>query len=218
MNATLKATDSLNYNHPNFSIFLNSLSLENKEADKRLLAVELYEKIRDHFLYDPYHLDLRLEALKASQIVLKKRAWCVEKAIVLAAALRKFDIPSRLGYGIVVNHIGVEKLHHYLKRPEIVFHGYVEVCLNGNWTKATPAFDKRVCKLSGVPPLDWNGTEDSLFQSFSGDKKFMEYTRFYGDFDDVPIQLMNREMKKYYPHLFDVSYNSKEFSFYHENS
>ena len=58
-------------------------SIDESKTTKEL-AVELYFKVRDHFLYDPYHLDLRLDALKASNILKKRRAWCVEKAIVFA--------------------------------------------------------------------------------------------------------------------------------------
>ena len=118
-------------------------------------------------------------------------------------------------FKIVKNHIGIEKLLTYLKKEEIVFHAYVEVYLNEKWVKCTPAFDKRVCLLSGVKPLDWDGENDSMFQEFQNDKKFMEYVFFYGEFDDVPIDLMNHEMKKNYPHLFEKEYHSREFSFHH---
>ncbi len=43
----------------------------------------------------------------------------------------------------------------------------------------------------------------------------MEYVHNYGTFSDVPIELMNSEMKKYYPHLFENEFITKEFSFYH---
>jgi hypothetical protein len=208
----LKDTFFLDYKHPSFDVFTSGI---NKEQDPTAIAIDLYFLVRDAFLYDPYHLDLTFEGLKASNVLSKKRAWCVEKSSVLAACARKFGIPSRLGYAIVTNHIGVEKLTHYLKRDEIVFHGYVELFLNGKWIKCTPAFDQRICKMTGVAPLDWDGKTDSLFQEFDKEQRFMEYIHFYGDFDDVPIELMNAEMKKYYPHLFAETYNSREFSFLH---
>lgn len=178
-------------------------------------AVKLYYYVRDQFLYSPFHLDIRPQALIASEIVEQSRAWCVEKSIVLAACLRKIGIPSKLGYAIVVNHIGTDKLEKFLGRKEIVFHGYVSLFINNKWVKCTPAFDQRVCKINKVSPLDWDGKSDSMFQAYEGADKFMEYVHFYGEFDDVPIQLMNTEMKKYYPHLFEKEYNTKEFSFFH---
>ena len=208
----LAPTEYLDYPSDSIQSFIQPLKLI---QDKRKRAVALYYKVRDSFIYDPYHLDLRPAALIASKIINNKRAWCVEKAIIMASCARALDIPARLGYGIVVNHIGVEKLTSYLKRPEIVFHGYVELQLNNKWVKVTPAFDRLVCKLSKVPPLEWDGFNDAMFQEFVSGNKFMEYIHFYGSFDDVPIDLMNAEMKKYYPHLFEEIYNTKAFSFHH---
>lgn len=212
MEEYLKDTVFLDYNHPQFDSFLSDVD---PDLPKKELATGLYYKVRDTFLYDPYHLDLTASGLTASHVLSKKRAWCVEKSSVLAAAARKFGIPSRLGYAIVTNHIGVEKLVYYLRREEIVFHGFVELFIDGKWVKCTPAFDQRICRISGVSPLDWDGENDSLFQEFDHGRKFMEYKHFYGVFDEVPMELMNAEMKKYYPHLFEKQYELKEFSFKH---
>lgn len=207
----LNETEILNYSHPNMDVFLADFQVKNAQKQT---AIDLYRFVRDAFLYDPYHLDLRPEALQASHIVGKKRAWCVEKAIVLAASARKLGIPSSLGYAIVTNHIGVEKLQAYLKRPEIVFHGYVSLWIDGKWVKCTPAFDQRICRITQVEPLDWDGENDSLFQAYQGNRQFMEYLHEYGEFSDVPIELMNSEMRNYYPHLFRGEWNTKEFSFH----
>lgn len=212
MREFLKETIFLDFNSLALNDFLKDID---PFEEKKNIAISLYEKVRESFLYDPYHLDLRHAALKASSVLLKKRAWCVEKAIVLATCARKFGIPSRLGYAIVINHIGVEKLQQYLRREEIVFHGYVELFLNDNWIKCTPSFDSRICRLSHVSVLNWDGENDSLFQPYQGDERFMEYVYDYGTFADVPIDLMNTEMKKYYPHLFEEVHDSKDFSFHH---
>ena len=212
MNEYLNDTYFLDFQNPLFDSYTSTI---NPNLDKTTIALQLYFLVRDGFVYDPYHLNLTNEGLKASNILGKKRAWCVEKSIVLAACARKFGIPSRMGFAIVKNHIGVEKLTLILRREEIVFHGYVEMFLDDKWVKCTPAFDERICSLSKVSPLDWDGKNDSLFQEFEEGKRFMEYTYFYGDFNDVPIELMNAEMKKYYPHLFEEIFNSREFSFLH---
>lgn len=213
MKQYLQETQFLNFNHPSFDLFCSRINLQG--LNNKDIAIKLYTIVRDSFLYDPYHLDLTHNGLTSSNVLTKKRAWCVEKSNVLAALARKHNIPSRLGYAIVTNHIGVDRLISYLKRDEIVFHGYVELYLNDKWIKCTPAFDQRICNLTKVAPLDWDGETDSMFQAFEGDNKFMEYIHFYGEFDDVPIALMNSEMKKYYPHLFEENFDSREFSFYH---
>jgi transglutaminase-like putative cysteine protease len=213
MNDFLKSTYFLDFEHSSIQEYISDIQTI---PSKKKQAIALYLKVRDGFLYDPFHLDLRYETLQSSTILTKKRAWCVEKAIVLASGLRALNIPASLGYAIVQNHIGVEKLTDMLKTEKIVFHGYVAVYLDEKWIKITPAFDKRVCRISQVQPLDWDGENDALLQAFEGHKKFMEYHHDYGTFNDVPIELMNQEMKKYYPHLFNGTHeNSKLFSFYH---
>lgn len=206
----LLETPQMNYSSAEVQQFIQTIPVY---TDPIQQVVSIYQTVRDAFLYDPYHLDLRPDFLKASVVVSKKRAWCVEKAILACACFRAFGFPARLGFGIVKNHIGVEKLLTYLKREEIVFHGYVEVWVDGKWSKCTPAFDPRICKLSGVPLLEWDGREDSLFQAYLEDTRFMEYLHFYGEFEDVPFELMHREMRKYYPDLFENPIDTKVFSF-----
>ena len=206
----LKDTFYLDFKSEEYTLFTEGLELDDDPIKK---AIQLYMLVRDRYLYDPYHLNLTPEGLQTSKLLNKKRAWCVEKAAILAALARKHSIPSRLGYAIVTNHIGVEKLVNYLRRKEIVFHGFTELYLEGRWVKCTPAFDQRICRLSNVQVLEWDGQTDSMFQEFEKDKRFMEYLHFYGHFDDIPIELMNSEMKKYYPHLFEGEWRSKEFSF-----
>lgn len=212
LNKDLESTPFLEVHHPSTIEFCSDINPNQSEKE---IALALYYKVRDYFLYDPFHLHLTHEALKSSSIFQKRRAWCVEKSIILVTCLRYFKIPSRLGYAIVINHIGSDKLVHYLKREEIVFHGYTEVFLDNKWIKCTPAFDKKVCRIANLTPLDWNGENDSLFQSFDHNRKFMQYIHEYGTFNDVPIELMNAEMKKYYPHLFENTFERKDFSFTH---
>ncbi len=209
--AYLAETYFMDFSSDEITLFSTQIQVS---SNKKKQAISIYQTVRDAFLYDPYHLDLRPNSLKASSIVSEKRAWCVEKAIVCCALFRKFGFPARLGFGIVKNHIGVEKLTQYLKRDEIVFHGFVEVNVEGVWSKCTPAFDPRICRLSGVDLLDWDAENDSLFQAFKGDEQFMEYLHFYGTFADLPLELMNQEMKKHYPHLYDSPIHTRQFSFH----
>ncbi len=211
----LAPTSFLDFNATIFDRFFENVP---EHFNSKEIAVWLYNRIRDGFIYDPYHLDLKSESLKASFIYTKNRAWCVEKSILLAALARKINIPSKLGFAIVTNHIGVDRLTTYLKRPEIVFHGFVSLYIEGKWVKCTPAFDQRICRISQVTPLEFDGENDSLFQAFEGVSKFMEYNHFYGEFQDLPIQLMHLEMKKYYPHLFEIQFDSRAFSFKYDSN
>ena len=127
MNNFLKSTEFLDFYHPNFNTVEQIFNSQNNNLE---LVVDLYNWVRDAFIYDPYHLDITQNGLTASSVLSKKRAWCVEKSILLASLARKFGFPSKLGFAIVKNHLEISKLKDFLKREEIVFHGYAEIFLD----------------------------------------------------------------------------------------
>lgn len=206
----LKETDYFDFSNESIQEFISAFEFTENNRENAIL---LYNSIRDKYIYDPYNLDLTPTGLKASQMISKNRAWCVEKATLLITCCRAIGIPARPGYAIVKNHIGIDRLTEILKSDLIVFHGYADIFLDNKWVKATPAFDFKVCRISGVAPLEFDGTHDSLFQEFQREEKFMEYVHDYGTFEDIPIELMNREMKKHYPHLFKEVISGKNFKF-----
>jgi transglutaminase-like putative cysteine protease len=165
-------------------------------------ATRLFEAVRDGFYYDPYRIDLAREAFIASNILKRERAYCIEKAIVLAAVLRAAGLPARLYFGNVRNHIATEKFTEYLKTDVMVFHGSAEVFLHKKWIKLTPAFNKSLCEKLNVDPLVFNGTDDAIFQQFDrSHHEFMEYLEDYGSFNDLPYSLLIREFKRFYGHI-----------------
>lgn len=165
-------------------------------------AVNLYYAVRDDFQYDPYVLDLRRDAMKASALLAKTRGYCVEKALLLAASARSVGIPSRLSFYIVRNHIATERLAQALEKDYLVFHGAAEMFLDGKWVKATPAFNKRLCDFLGVDPIEFDGRSDAIFQEYDRTGNvFMEYLHDYGAFEDMPYDMFLDELDKHYPHL-----------------
>ncbi len=166
-------------------------------------AVALYYAIRDGLRYNPYDVSLARDAYRASEIAQRthqRGGHCIDKALLLAGCARALGIPSRLHYAIVRNHIGTAKLEAALGTDLLVFHGYTELFLEGRWVAATPAFNKELCELLKVPPLEWDGKSDAIFQAFSPDgTRFMEYVHDYGTFDGVPFELMISEWERHYP-------------------
>lgn len=166
-------------------------------------AIALYLAVRDGWRYDPHQVDLRPEAMRASAILQRDHGYCGEKGTVLAAAARAMGIPSRLGFANVTNHIGTEKLEKRLRTNVLVFHGFTDLYLNGQWVKATTAFNKGLCDRLGVAPLEFNGREDSIFQEYDREGgRFMEYLVDHGTFADVPYHQFVQAMIDHYPHLF----------------
>jgi transglutaminase-like putative cysteine protease len=179
-------------------------------------AAALFRRIRDEFAYSPYHIDFRRPALKASWLLGKKSGFCIQKALLLSATCRALGIPSRLRFFIVRNHIGTGKLEEISGTDLVVFHGAAELLLEGEWRKAVPAFDQKLCAKLGVPPLEFDGHTDAIFQEYlnpgeqAGQRRFMEYVHDYGAFADFPYELALSELKKHYPAAFDETIPAEE--------
>jgi transglutaminase-like putative cysteine protease len=152
-------------------------------------AVRLYLAVRDGIRYDPYSPFYLPEHYRASYVLKRGRSFCVPKASLLCALARASGIPARLGLADVRNHLLTRQLFDFMGSDLFVYHGFVELFLEGKWVKATPAFNKELCEKHRVPPLEFNGREDSLFQPYNLEKqKFMEYVAFRGTFWDVPVE------------------------------
>lgn len=165
-------------------------------------AKQLYLKIRDTWRYDPYHISLKEEGYKASAIAKKTTGHCVDKSILLIACLRAIGIPARIHLAKVKNHIAVERLIEKFGTNELTPHGMVNIYLGGKWIKASPAFNKALCKKCNVAPLEFDGEHDATFQEFNNEGNvFMEYIEDYGHFEDVPLDFIFTNMKDHYPEI-----------------
>ena len=123
----------------------------------------------------------------------------MSKATFLCALARAAGIPARIGFATVKNHLATRQLIEYLGSDLFVCHGFTDLYLSGKWVKATPAFNSELCKLFGVPPLEFDGTADSIMQACNSQQMpFMEYLEYTGTFSDVPVQIILREWKKTY--------------------
>jgi len=82
------------------------------------------------------------------------------------------------------------------------YHGYSSICLEGRWLKATPAFNIELCEKFRLLPLEFDGTEDSIYHAFDADgRKHMEYVRDRGEFADVPVEDLQRTFREKYPSM-----------------
>ncbi|NWF92866.1 MAG: transglutaminase domain-containing protein [Syntrophaceae bacterium] len=159
-----------------------------KSEDPVEIAVKLYYAVRDGIRYDPYSPFYLPEHYRASYVLNRGRSFCVPKASLLCAAGRACGIPSRVGFADVRNHLATKQLIDFLGSNLFVYHGFVEFYLDGRWVKATPAFNRELCERHRVPPLEFNGRDDSLFQTYNLDnRKFMEYVGFHGVYADIPV-------------------------------
>ncbi len=163
------------------------------------MAVKLYLAVRDNILYDPYTPFYLPEHYRASYVLKRGRGFCVPKASLLCALGRACSIPSRVGFAAVRNHLATRQLIEFMGSDIFDYHGFVEFFLGGRWVKCTPAFNIELCEKHNVPPLEFNGREDSLFHPYSFDnEKFMEYVEYYGSYSDIPVELIVAGWRKTY--------------------
>lgn len=193
----LTATPTIESDHAEVAAFAAKHAAEARDpVDK---AVRLYYAVRDGIRYDPYTCVLSVDGLKASQTLRAGRAWCVPKAILLAACCRSVGIPARLGYADVRNHLSTARMRQNMRTEVFYWHGYTSLFLEGNWVKATPAFNVELCRKFDLLPLEFDGRSDSLFHSFDAlGNRHMEYLNYRGEFADIPLAAIEATFSEFY--------------------
>ena len=200
MHEYLIQTEFFNFEHEAVQAFSEKL-IKAKMSDIEK-AVALYYGVRDGIRYNPYVFSPSKENFTAAHCLADGQSYCIPKAILLAALARLNGIPSRIGLADVKNHLSSPGLIEWLKSDVFAMHGYTEMYLNGQWVKATPAFDANLCEKMAVAPLEFNGLEDSIFHEHNGDgARHMEYIADHGQFSEVPYEFIVEYVAKAYPHL-----------------
>lgn len=195
----------LDFEHDSIQQFITNHT--NSTKSKKEQVVGLYYAVRDKLRYDPYTFSMEKENFKASVVLKAGRAWCVPKSILFTACCRAIGVPSRLGFADVKNHLSTERMRKSMKTNIFHWHGYTSLLLDEKWVKATPAFNIELCEKFNLKPLDFDGTEDSLYHEFDNDgNKHMEYVLERGEYDSFPYEEMKESFLKLYPNAgFNMS-------------
>lgn len=164
-------------------------------------AIKLFYAVRDQWRYDPFAMRLTPDAYIASRVLQATSAYCIPKAILLAAAARAVAIPAAIGLADVVNHLTTPKLRERLGgRDYFMNHGYAALYLDGKWVKAAPTFNRELCTRFGVRPTEFDGRNDALFQEFDAhDRRHMEYVKDHGIWPDFPFDRVMADFRAFYP-------------------
>jgi transglutaminase-like putative cysteine protease len=201
MEQYLSPTYYIDSDHPRVAAF--ALQHGKTGATDMENAVSLYYAVRDSIPYNPFSLKPLKERMRASSILQAGQGYCVAKAVLLAACARAFKIPARLGFADVRNHLTTKKLRNIMETDLFIYHGYTDLFLNNRWVKATPAFNRSLCEKFNIAPLEFDGTEDSIFHPFDNlGKRHMEYVTDHGVFSDLPWEKIITESMKLYPLYF----------------
>jgi transglutaminase-like putative cysteine protease len=169
-------------------------------------AIALYYAVRDEITYTAYCDFRSAETYRASGCLARGAGFCVGKAALLAATARAADIPARVGFADVRNHLTSPRLRRLMTTDVFYYHGYAEMYLDGVWLKATAVFDKTLCARVGIRPLEFDGRHDALFHPFDASgRQHMEYVRDRGSFADVPVVEIMEAFERHYPGLTAVA-------------
>ncbi|MFH9015691.1 transglutaminase family protein [Streptomyces sp. NPDC017943] len=198
----LAATEFIDHHSPEVRAFVRD-TLPAGATTPTERAVALYYAVRDGIHYEVYGADLSRAGLRASQVVRTGSGMCLHKSVLYTAGLRSLGIPARLVLTDVRNHLASERLKRLLGGDVFHQHALTSVRLEGRWVKATPVFNKTLCRLYRMAPLDFDGTADSLHHPFDlKGRRQMEFLREHGAFDDLPYEWLIADLRAAHPGLF----------------
>ncbi|EMP54851.1 hypothetical protein MSNKSG1_14007 [Marinobacter santoriniensis NKSG1] len=203
MERYLEPTAFFDYDQPDVRAWIET-QLRGVKADPIEQIRVLYLAVRDGIQYNPYVFRTDPRTFSASYALNSGETYCIPKAVLLGAAARSIGIPSRLGLADVRNHLSSPKMIEWLRSDVFRMHGFIELLINGRWVKATPAFNRQLCELMNVAPLEFDGVNDSMFQEYTeSGEAHMEYVSNHGVFDDVPHDFIVSGIRSAYGHLFE---------------
>ncbi|WP_019927375.1 transglutaminase family protein [Nocardia sp. BMG111209] len=182
MNALLAPTPYLDHSHPSVAEF-TAAAIGDRSNTLRDKAVDLYYAVRDGVNYEVYGTDISPDGLRASAVLSAGRGFCLHKSILYAATVRSVGIPSRILCSRVRNHLASPGLRA-LVGGEVFLHWYNEIHLDDRWIKATPVFNRLLCRMYGMESLEFDGRSDSIFHP-TADGGRMEFLDEELVFDEV---------------------------------
>lgn len=172
--------------HQNVSIIDQAQCLFNFVRDKIGYAIP------DHFLHGKY--------IKASFLVKYGKGNCVQKSLILASLARAVNIPSRLHFVDIINHLAPQS-YTKIYGNYLAWHCYTDLYINGRWVAANPDYPRTLCEKKGYPLVNFDGISDAYLPKYDiNGKVFIEYVKDHGWFSDLPRRKMQwNYIKAYFP-------------------
>jgi transglutaminase-like putative cysteine protease len=211
MNQYLSPGKFIDSSHPAVQDFSKKNVFGTSERER---AVSLYYAVRDRIRYNPFLHFSKREVFRASAVLEAGQGFCVGKASLLAACARAAGIEARVGFADVKNHLTTPRLAETMGSDLFVYHGYTDLRLDGQWVKATPAFNLALCTRFRVKPLEFDGRADSIFHPLDeDDRRHMEYLRDRGVYADVPVDEIQQAFRDAYPKFYGLGKDAARETF-----
>jgi transglutaminase-like putative cysteine protease len=195
----------IDFETPSVASTANDIIKDIDVEDVSTQAQKLFYFVRDHVPYKVlWGLPTR-KYLKASTTLARGFGFCIPKAILLVALARAVNIPARLHFADIINHLASDNLQKAMGTTLFVFHGYAEVYIDDTWLKVNPAFDLALAEDKGYYPVEFDGHDDAVFQATDklGNPQF-EYVKDRGTFVDVPYRQIVDAWIDAYGHILET--------------
>ncbi|MBL1099262.1 transglutaminase-like domain-containing protein [Streptomyces coffeae] len=197
----LARTAFLDHDAPDVGDFVQR-ALRDTGTGDRERAVALYYAVRDGIRYEIYGADLSRNGLTASQVVRSGKGLCIHKSVLYVAALRSVGIPARLVFADVRNHLSSEAVRARVGGDVFRYHAFTSLRLD-RWLRATPVFNRLLCRLYRIEPMEFDGTADSVYHPYDeSGEHHMELLWEHGEFDDLPYEEVLAGLRAGHPRLF----------------
>jgi transglutaminase-like putative cysteine protease len=163
------------------------LMTEGLETDRER-AVSLFYFVRDEVRNNPFAPGDDLRHYRASATLERGDGQCQQKAVLLVALTRAMGIPARLGFTDIRDHLLSDRLREVMGGTNLLsYHGHSELCIDGKWLHASPAYDAKMCREKRFVPVDFDGISDARDPPYDQDgRPHIEYVRLHGHYDDFP--------------------------------
>ncbi|WP_431045528.1 transglutaminase-like domain-containing protein [Streptomyces sp. P1-3] len=199
--SALARTAFLDHDSPEVRRFVRQ-ALRGAGTGDRERAVRLYYAVRDQIRYEIYGADLTRRGLTASQVVRTGKGLCIHKSVLYVSALRCVGIPGRLVFTDVRNHLSSEAVREFIGGDIFHYHALTSLRLD-RWIRATPVFNRLLCRLYRIEPMEFDGTADSVYHPY--DERggtHMELIKEHGEFDDLPYDEVLAGLRREHPRIF----------------
>jgi transglutaminase-like putative cysteine protease len=134
-------------------------------------------------------ISTEFEDFVASTVLERKKGYCVQKAVLLAALARATGIPSRLVFAKIRNYKAPRELTAQTGFDFFPSHGYAQLYLAGKWVSLTPAFDRELCEKTAVPVVEFDGLHDAHLPPYDlSGNPYIEYIEKYEPQADFPYE------------------------------
>lgn len=160
-------------------------------------AIKLFYFVRDSIKYNIYMISMYLDDFKASTTLMRKKGYCVQKAVLLAALGRAAGVPSRLAFAKIRNYRAPAHLLERIGTNVFPRHGYNQLYLSGRWVSTAATFDKELCQRNGLRTVEFDGMHDAtLPKTDLAGNPYIEYLEIYQPQVDLPLEWITKETSK----------------------